>query len=157
MWLLKTQNYALPFVLAGTLYLVGWVVLQLILPRLQVATLTDETKPRVKWWQVIVVCVVLAVTLIAAQSYLNRPPYTSVDDYLQKRSATLGRHELGPAATVGWQDAQWVKWTSPAGETKWELIKLDRHGRPLVEGRGTAAKDYQGPPAAELTGPVPTP
>jgi ACS family hexuronate transporter-like MFS transporter len=150
-WLMQTQNYHLPFLLAGTLYLVGLLALHLILPRLQPANITPATRPRVKWWQVATACTLIAVTLIALQSYLNRPPYTSVKDYLAKRSTTLSAQpQLGPAAKVGWQDAQWVRWTTPAGDTRWELIKLDRHGHPLVEPKGAAAKQYTGPAQADL-------
>lgn len=150
-WLIKAQNYALPFVLAGTLYLFGLLSLHLLMPRLQPAVFDGSDRRRVKWWQVALVSVAVVASLAAFQVYLNTPPYRTFDDYLAKRAQTLGATATeGPTVKVGWQDARWTRWTTAAGVSRWELVRLDRNGRPLVEEKGPAAKGYVGPTIAEL-------
>lgn len=145
-WLIHTQSYTLPFFLAGTLYLIGLLVLHVILPRLQAASINPASPSRVRAWQVATVCILVIGSLLGTQGYLNRPSFHSTEDYLAKRAAQLdATYTLGPTAKVGWQQAQWVRWTSTDTSTRWELIKLDRHSRPYIEPKGTAAKGYVGP------------
>lgn len=165
-WLVSTASYTLPFILAATLYLVGLAVLHAILPRLDTSRLNhvdaaQRGRPtNVRWWHVVVACTVLGLVLIAAQVYLNRPPYgASVEDYVAKRASQLNATAtLGPTAKVGWQEARWVRWSTrtavaeaTAAADRWELVKFDRHGRPYVEPKGTGAKGYAGPASDELT------
>jgi ACS family hexuronate transporter-like MFS transporter len=146
-------NYALPFFLAGILYLVGLSFVHGILPRLEPATIVEGERPKVRTWQVVAAVAVLVAALIALQIYLNKPPFKDADDYYAKQAIKLNATATqGPTAKVGWQDARWTRWTFADGTTRWELVKLDRHGRPTIEGKGVNAKNYVGPTRAELDG-----
>jgi ACS family hexuronate transporter-like MFS transporter len=153
-WLVKTGNYSLPLILAGTLYFVGLAALHLILPRLQPASIEPGDRPRVRPWHVAAGAAVVIGGLIGLQALLtlNQHPYRSLDHYLQKRQGELqaAAYGLGPKAKVGWQEAQWVRWSQPDGTAKLELVKLDRDGRPTVEGKGATAKKYDGPARDEV-------
>ncbi|WP_437679258.1 MFS transporter [Sorangium sp. So ce131] len=143
-----TGSYALPFLLAGSLYLVGLLVLHLLLPRV------EPVVPKRRVPQAVIVAGGLAMLagIAATQFTLNRPPYGSVADYRATRTAQLsatGAPTEGPAARVGWMDARWYLWPTAKG-TKAELVKFDRDGRPIVETRGAGAKGYTGPSAAEV-------
>ncbi|MGK4005164.1 MFS transporter [Sorangium sp. So ce1036] len=148
-WSLKiTGSYALPFLLAGTLYLIGLLALHLVLPRVEPVT----PKRSVPKAAIVAGGVVMLASIAGLQFALNRPPYTSVADYRATRSAQLGATGApteGPAARVGWMDARWYLWPTPEG-TKAELIKLDRDARPIVEPRGASAKGYEGPTAEQV-------
>ena len=152
LWLMKTGNYALPFLLAGTLYLIGLLALHLILPALQPAKIDTTTRPKTNWLTVIGVGTAIAVALVTLQVQLNKPAYSSPQHYYTKRQSELkaSGYTHGPKAKVGWQEAQWVRWRLPDGSTRPELIKFDRHGRPQIEGQGVKAKKYQGPTATEM-------
>jgi ACS family hexuronate transporter-like MFS transporter len=149
LWLVRSGNYNLPLILAGSLYFVGLASLHLILPRLQPAQIAPDQRPSLRIWQVVVGAAIVIGSLIGLQVLLtkNQHPYRSVDHYLQKRQGEIraAAHVTGPGAKVGWQDARWIRWTLADGSTRHELIKLDRDGRPTVEGKGAAAKKYQGP------------
>ena len=151
-WLVRTGNYALPFILAGTLYLVGLLALHLILPRLEPAQIDVDARSRVRWWQVGAVFAAIAIALVSLQTYLNKPPYRSVDRYLAERGAALHAigHVDGPAAKVGWQDARWIVWRLPDGREKLDLIKLDRDGRPSIDAAGASNHKYVGPPLSQV-------
>ncbi|WP_437911609.1 MFS transporter [Sorangium sp. So ce302] len=146
--LTSTGSYVLPFLLAGTLYLVGLLALHLILPRVEPVA----PKRRVPSAAIVAGGLVMLASIAGLQFALNRPAYTSVDQYRATRPAQLkatGAPVEGPAAHVGWMDARWYLWPTAAG-TKAELVKFDRDGRPIVEGKGAAAKGYTGPSAAEV-------
>lgn len=146
-WLMSTGNYLLPFVLAGTMYLVGWAVVQAILPNLEVAKIEEGQRPRVTWWQVGAVLGCLVGALIWLQVLMNRPAYASEQEYYTKRASQIQAtgYEVGPAAQVHWMEAKWIKWRLADGGTQWELIKFDRHGHPVVEAKGEKAAKYSGP------------
>ncbi|AUX22588.1 MFS transporter [Sorangium cellulosum] len=148
-WSLKiTGSYALPFLLAGTLYLIGLLALHLVLPRVEPVT----PKRSVPKAAIVAGGAVMLASIAGLQFALNRPPYASVADYRATRSAQLGATGApteGPAARVGWMDARWYLWPTAEG-TKVELIKLDRDARPVVEPRGASAKGYEGPTAAQV-------
>ncbi|MFT3788505.1 MAG: MFS transporter [Tepidisphaeraceae bacterium] len=153
-WLMQTGNYALPMVLAGSLYLMGWLVLHLLLPRIEPARIDPNQRPKVRPWHVAVGAAVIIGGLVALQAILtiNQYPYRSLAEYLEKRGSELHAttHILGPTAKVGWQDAQWIVWKKPDGTIKRDLVKLDLKGRPTIEGGGATAKKYAGPPKAEI-------
>jgi ACS family hexuronate transporter-like MFS transporter len=154
---IKTGGYAIPFFLAGSLYLIGLLVLHLFLPKLEVAQIDQSTRPRVNWATVIAACVVMVAALIGLQAWLNKPAFSSLDHYYLKRATELKAtgHEPGPDAKVGWHDARWVKWTMPDGATRLELIKFDRDGRPMIEPKGAAANKYSGPTLSEVQASAP--
>ncbi|WP_437995716.1 MFS transporter [Sorangium sp. So ce185] len=143
-----TGSYALPFLLAGSLYLVGLLVLHLLLPRVEPVT----PKRRVPQAAIVAGGLAMLASIAGLQLALNRPPYASVDDYRATRPGQLGATGApveGPAAHVGWMDARWYLWPTAQG-TKAELVKLDRDGRPIVESKGASAKGYIGPSATEV-------
>lgn len=143
-----TGSYAVPFLLAGGLYLVGLLVLHLLLPRVEPVV----PKRRVPMAAIVGGGLAMLASIAALQFALNRPPYASVAEYRATRSAQLGATGApveGPAAHVGWMDARWYLWPTAQG-TKAELVKLDRDGRPIVESRGAGANGYAGPSAAEV-------
>lgn len=143
-----TGSYAVPFLLAGGLYLVGLLVLHLLLPRVEPVV----PKRRVPMAAIVGGGLAMLASIAALQFALNRPPYASVAEYRATRSAQLGATGApveGPAAHVGWMDARWYLWPTAQG-TKAELVKLDRDGRPIVESRGAGANGYTGPSAAEV-------
>lgn len=148
-WLLKTGNYTLPFVLAGSLYLVGLAAMHLVLPDLAPANIKPHERPRVRPWHLAAGIVAIAGALLALQTALtlNQHPYRSLDHYLEKRRGELraAAYQFGPAAHVGWQAAHWVHWELSDGTEKRELVKLDTAGRPTVEPKGAAAKRYRTP------------
>ncbi|MBS1701287.1 MAG: MFS transporter [Armatimonadetes bacterium] len=143
-WVEKTSSYTLPFIMAGTLYFFGLLCIHLILPTV------DPTQPKKRVpLPAIVAGAVAMLTLFFATTYLlNRPPYASLDDYVQKRAAQLkstGQPSIGPDAKVGWMDAKWYVWAGPDGKTKPELIKFDRESRPIVDPKGAKTAHYEGP------------
>src|SRR5690606_32965480 len=86
------------------------------------------------------------------QFVLNRPPYSSLEDYRATRATelqALGPPVQGPVAQVGWMEARWYLWTTSGGERA-ELVKFDRSERPIVESRGVEANGYAGPGAADI-------
>lgn len=136
-------SYTLPFVVAGSLYLVGLLVLQLMLPQVTM----NQSKGRVSMGWVALGGVALIGAVIAFQVVLNKPKYVSLADYETKRGVELKAVQQpisGPTAKVGWMDARWISWKTPAGQ-KVELVKMDRDGRPSLEPKGQKAKGYQGP------------
>ncbi len=144
-----TSSYTLPFMVAGTLYLIGLLVIQLFIPQvMQWPTKRLASMPAVFAGAAVVVAL-LGYMLYAT----NRPPYLSMQDYLTLRPAQIhatGTPVDGPAAKVGWMNAHWYKWTTDTGKPKLELVKLDTHGQPFVEEKGVKAAHYKGPSTAEL-------
>ncbi len=142
-----TSSYTLPFLVAGSLYLVALLVIQVFIPKVEPNSASRRAS--------IPIVVAGAVAVLAALGWLlysvNRPPYASVSDYLSQRGSELGANaEQGPAATVGWMQAQWIFWHPTTGEPKLELIKLDSYGHPFIESKGTKAAHYEGPPSLSL-------
>jgi ACS family hexuronate transporter-like MFS transporter len=144
-------SYAPPFVLAGCLYLIGLLALQLLLPHVEPTT----PRRRVPSAAIVAGAVAMLAAVGALQVVLNHPKYDSLADYRVKRAVELAASTAptdGPTAKVGWMNAQWISWHTPKGG-KVELIKLDRDDRPVVEPKGALAKGYVGPPAPISPGP----
>lgn len=143
-WVQKTSSYTLPFILAGTFYFLALACVHGIMPTV------EPTQPKRKVSVAAIVAGALGMLLLfgGTNYFLNRPPYTSMDDYLAKRGpevkATAGP-SLGPDASVGWMHAKWVLWQTEPGKSKVELIKFDRDERPIVEAKGIKATNYKGP------------
>jgi MFS transporter, ACS family, hexuronate transporter len=141
-----TSSYTWPFVAAGSLYLLALGVLQIFMPRVEPAAVGKRASP-------FALATGIAVLLAAIgwlQYKVSVPPYASVDSYLAMRGREIqadGPATPGPAAKVGWMDAQWFRWPLDGGKTKVELIKFDTHGRPFVESKGAKAAKYSGPAA----------
>jgi ACS family hexuronate transporter-like MFS transporter len=136
-------SYASPFLLAGSLYLVGLLSLHVILPRVEPAT----PRRKVSGFSIAFGAAVMLAMLVGLQLVLNKPKYESFADYEVKRSVELKAISPpieGPTAKVGWMDARWVYWRTPRGRIK-ELVKFDRDGRTVVESDGSKAKGYSGP------------
>jgi len=140
-----TSSYQLPFMVAGTLYLVALLILHLMMPEIR------QTQPKKKANLVLVAAGGFAILLgLAGLQYLaNKPPYTSIQDYTAHRGSdikALGMPTLGPTAKVGWMSAQWYRWMNTAdGKPKFELVKLDTHDQAFVESKGAKAAHYEGP------------
>ncbi len=144
-----TSSYTLPFVVAGSLYLVALLVLQFILPRVHQYVPTRRLS--IPW--VVAGAMVLIAALGLMQYETNRPPYASVADYLVVRQAELranGPGVPGPSARVGWMEARWFLWRPATGKPKIELVKLDSQGRPFVEAKADSAARYKGPHAKQV-------
>lgn len=140
-------SYVLPFVLAGSLYVVGLTALHLILPKVEPATVGK----RVPGPLIAAVGMGMIAAIFLLQALINAPKYTSLDHYRTKRATELSAIAPpveGPAAQVGWMSARWILWTTPSAR-KAELIKFDRDGRPIVEAKGADAKGYKGPSAPQ--------
>ncbi len=145
----NTGSYTLPFLLAGSLYLIALACLQIIVPRIVPANTSRRADLRI----VGIAAAAVLAGLLWLQITLNKPPYLSLDDYRSKRAVEL--KAMGPAveslpAKVGWMNARWFLWRVPGQPEKRELVKLDGQGRPYVEGKGTKAKLYQGPSEIQL-------
>lgn len=141
------QDYAGPFMVASVLYLFGLAGMHLILPNLK----PTEPKKTVSLGVVSIGAAVVVSGILFFQVMLNRPPYSTLEDYLTKRPVELkleGYPRVGPEAKVGWMRAQWYEWA----EGKRDLIKFDTAGRPVIEKKGAEAKKYQGPTADQLEG-----
>jgi ACS family hexuronate transporter-like MFS transporter len=141
----NTGSYVMPFVLAGTLYLIALLALQILVPRIAPA----DTSRRANLGLVGVAVALILAGLFYLQFVLNKPPYASVDDYLAKRGGEIKASSPaveGPTAKVGWMRARWFAWKPESKPLKLELVKIDDQGRPYVEGKGAKAKGYDGPP-----------
>jgi MFS transporter, ACS family, hexuronate transporter len=167
-----SNNYSLPFLMAGCTYFVAWGVFHAFLPRMEVAQIDESRKPRFGAPWIWAGGVALLAALALLQVELMRPPFQSEQDYLVKQSSKLksAAYAFGPTAKVGWQDAKWVGWRMPDGSTKLELIVLDRDGRPAVQSykdadikdgilfiqkkklkAGDKDNKYEGPPMSEVS------
>ncbi|MFZ4506242.1 MAG: MFS transporter [Fimbriimonas sp.] len=145
-----TSSYTLPFIVAGSLYLIALACLHILLPRVE----PWPTEKRASIPLVIAGGVAILAALGLLQYELNRPPYASVENYLATRGGQLkaiGTPVAGPDAKVGWMEAKWYQWKLADGKTKAELIKLDSRQVPFVEGKGATASRYQGPSADEVS------
>ena len=146
----NTDSYTLPFMLAGSLYLIALAALQIVVPHVRPADTTRRADLRL----VGLAAGVVLSGLVALQVVLNKPPYASMGEYLAKRGGEIkadGPAVLGPEARVGWMDARWVAWPEATGRPKLELVKLDAQSRPYVEGKGTQAARYAGPKAGAVS------
>ena len=145
----QTSSYTLPFIVAGSLYLVALAVLQLILPKVEPV---DGVK-RASIPLVILGGVGVLIGLGILQYELNKPPYESLSAYLAKRPSelkTTSAPQVGPSAKIGWMNGQWYRYQLPDGKTKWELIKFDTRNMPFIESKGAKAARYKGPKDEEL-------
>jgi ACS family hexuronate transporter-like MFS transporter len=142
-----TSSYTLPFVVAGSLYLIALVFIQLFIPHVhQHAT---DRKANIPW--VVVGTAVFIVGLGLMIYDTNKPPFGSVAEYQTARGLDLhGKPKLGPVAQVGWMHANWYRWALPDGTFKYELVKLDSEQRPTIEKKGVAAPHYKGPGLDEV-------
>jgi ACS family hexuronate transporter-like MFS transporter len=139
-----TSSYTLPFLVAGSLYLVALLVLQLFMPAVRMTDPVRRAKLPFVWAGAAIVLAGLGWLQYAS----NRPPYSSLDDYRAVRQTELkatGGPRAGPDAAVGWMAARWYRWPEPDGKSKVELVKFDRAGRPIVEAKGAGAAKYRGP------------
>lgn len=143
-WVQKTSTYTLPFILAGTLYLLGLACIHFVMPNVE----PTSPRKRVGLGTLILGAVVMLSIFGSATYFLNRPPYASASDYLAKRGGelkTTGQPSTGPNATVGWMRAKWYVWSDVNHKAKAELLKFDRDDRPIIEAKGDKAKNYSGP------------
>lgn len=142
-----TSSYALPFAVAGTLYLVALLCLQLLMPEVRRVLPTRKANLAI----VAAGGVAVLIGLGLLQYATNKPPYVSMQDYFARRGAEIkasGPPQEGPAAKVGWMSARWIRWNAEGGP-KFDLVKLDTHDQAFVESKGDKASHYDGPTAAE--------
>lgn len=145
----NTGTYVMPFVLAGSLYLIALACLQVVVPHVR----PSDTSRRADLRLVGLAAALVLGGLLWLQVALNKPPYANFHDYLVKR--TFETHsvlppEEGPAAKVGWMSARWYVWYTERNKPKAELIKFDGAGHPYVEGKGAKAARYEGPSEREV-------
>jgi ACS family hexuronate transporter-like MFS transporter len=139
-----TSSYTLPFIVSGSLYLVAFVFLQVIVPKVEQTMPTKLAKIPL----VIAGGVIFLIGLGVLQYEVNRPPYSSLENYKTLRATELKGTldaSIGPTAKVGWMNARWYRWRLTSGKSKFELVKLDTHGQPFVEAKGAKASKYKGP------------
>jgi len=149
-----TSSYTIPFMVAGTLYLIALVILQAILPQVRPWPIEKRADMRL--------VLLGAAGVLAALGYMlyatNRPTYLSLNDYLKLRPTQIQAAAdpiPGPDAKVGWMDAKWYRWRLDSGAVKTELIKFDTHGQPFVEEKGDKASHYAGPTAKAVNAAAP--
>jgi ACS family hexuronate transporter-like MFS transporter len=145
-----TSSYTVPFMVAGCLYLVGFVFLHLFIPNIEPYPTVRRAK--IPW--VVAGTAAILVCLGYMLYATNRPPYFSVADYIsirQKELKATGPPVEGPAAQVRWMQSRWYAWHLPTGKTKLELVKLDTHGQPWIEEKGDKANKYVGPVLKEVS------
>jgi ACS family hexuronate transporter-like MFS transporter len=144
-----TSSYTLPFIVAGSLYLIALGVIQLFIPHVKQSSTTGRAN--LGWVSLggIATLAALGVLLYVA----NKPPYSSLQAYRVERSKQLGA-TAGPdpeaTAKVGWMNARWFVWRLPNGRMKADLVKFDSRGHPFIESKGADAPHYSGPPAPRL-------
>ena len=155
-WVQNTGTYTLPFILAGTLYFVGLGLLHVIMPKVETIPPGRKVSLRTVFAGAVGLLAIFGVTQYA----LNKPPYSSLDDYLAKRGSELKTAALpgrGPNAKVGWMDAKWFVWLDANQKPKAELIKFDRDARPIVDGKGAKTDKYVGPTLDQVLATTSTP
>ncbi len=149
-----TNSYTIPFMVAGSLYLVALLGIQIMVPKVEPHFPTKKSNmPAV---------IAGGLAILAALAFLqydsNKPPFKSLDDYRQKLEAKGTKIIGGNAtATIGWMKGLWFELEDKAGKTKFELVKLDTQGRPFVEPKGAKASKYEGPKETELKALIETP
>jgi ACS family hexuronate transporter-like MFS transporter len=145
-WSVKTtSSYTLPFVVAGTLYLLALVVIQIFIPHVRLSPTTGRAKISL----VVVGAVGILAILGVLQYAANKPTYATLDQYRSQRGQELhavGPSVEGPGAKVGWMSARWYEWPLPGGKSKEDLVKFDSGGTPFLEAKGSKAARYSGPP-----------
>ncbi len=139
-----TSTYKLPFIVAGTLYLVALAIIQLVMPRVEPA----RTDRRANMGYVFLGAMACLAGLGYLQFLNNKPPFTSLQNYFTVRQEQL--HAVSPpfqssSAKVGWMTADWYRWILPDRKEKFELIKFDTRGYPFIEPKGAKAPGYLGP------------
>ena len=146
----QSGSYAAPFLLAGTLYLIGLLAMHLILPKIEMAKVGKKASIPA----VVAGVIVLLSGLGVFQYMMNVPPYKDLADYKAHRAEKIKMSGAtvtdGPEAKVNWMDAKWLIWRGSDGKVKAELIKFDSHGHPFVDDKGTEAGKYKGPTKAEI-------
>lgn len=149
-----TNSYTIPFIVAGSLYLVALLGIQILVPKVEPHFPTKKSNmPAV---------IAGGIAILAALAFLqydsNKPPFRSLDDYKQKMAAKeMTAVGTSAKAKVGWMDALWFEWKLKDGNQKFELVKLDTQGRPFIEPKGVKASKYAGPAEAELKTLIETP
>lgn len=145
-----TSSYTLPFVVAGSLYLVALLAIQLFIPKVEPAKVDRKAKMAYVFGGTVVVLIGLGML----QYEVNRPPYASTLDYQTVRGGQIHASKPpteGPTAKVGWMDARWYLWRTEGDKPKLELVKFDTRGLPFVEAKGAAAPHYEGPNLAKVS------
>lgn len=138
-----TSSYTLVYLVGGTLYVIAWLILLVTVPRVEPDPATRRANLSYVWAGAAAVLFALGYLQFA----LNKPPYSSVQDYVAKRGAELhATDKSGPSATVGWMQARWYEWDAPGSPPQFELVKFDTAGRPVIESKGDKAAKYHGPP-----------
>jgi ACS family hexuronate transporter-like MFS transporter len=144
-WSVKTtSSYTLPFALAGSLYLLALIVIQLFIP--QVRQSATSSRANLAW---VVAAGIGVLALLGLLQYAaNKPTYPSLNVYRSHRQQELNALAPpleGPSAKVGWMEARWYQWRLPNGKTKEDLVKFDLNGTPFIESKGAKAARYIGP------------
>ncbi|HWD39810.1 MAG TPA: MFS transporter [Fimbriimonas sp.] len=145
-----TNSYTLPFIVAGSLYLIGLAVIQLFMPEVKPVAPTRQARMSL----VLAGAIVVLAFLAALQYTANRPPYASLADYEATRGKELHASPAGiegPKASVGWMQAQWFLWKPDGEPAKTELVKFDTHGHPFIEPKGIKASKYKGPTPEQVS------
>ncbi len=142
-----TGSYSVCFIIAGSLYLFALLALHLLLPKVEMSKPSRRVSP------VMVGGIALALVsiLVLLQTQLTKPPFQSQTDYEAKIISKGGTSRPLTEAKVGWMRATWFKISEPGKPDRFELVKFDDAGRPVIEKKPIKdLKKYQGPSMGDI-------
>jgi MFS transporter, ACS family, hexuronate transporter len=142
-----TGSYAICFVIAGGLYLIALLALHLLLPKVEMS----QPKRRVSPPLVGGIAAALVIVLLLLQTQLTKPAFQTQADYEAKIASKGGSSKQITDAQVGWMRASWFKISEPGKPDRFELVKFDDAGRPVIEKKPIKdLKKYKGPTMEQL-------
>lgn len=142
-----TGSYSVCFIIAGTLYLFALLALHLLLPKVEMSKPSRRVSPVMVGG----IAVALVSVLVLLQTQLTKPPFRTQIDYEAKIISKGGTSRPLIEAKVGWMRATWFKISEPGKPDRFELLKFDDAGRPVIEKKPIKdLKKYTGPTLEEI-------
>lgn len=142
-----TGSYSICFIIAGGLYLLALLALQLLLPKVEM----NQPNKRVSPALIGAIAASLVAVLLLLQTQLTKPPFQTQQDYEAKIASKGGTSKQVTGAQVGWMRASWFKVSEPGKPDRFELVKFDDAGRPVIEKKPIKdLKKYKGPTMEQL-------
>jgi hypothetical protein len=93
----------------------------------------------------------LVIVLLLLQTQLTKPAFQTQADYEAKIASKGGSSKQITDAQVGWMRASWFKISEPGKPDRFELVKFDDAGRPVIEKKPIKdLKKYKGPTMEEV-------